>query len=611
MKTYLRLLSYARPIGKFALPFCIFSFLSIVFGIINFTLLIPVLNVLFGTVSSDEAKTMMSKPDFTFGINYFVRLFNYYFSLFILQNGKMGALKFVCGIIVASVFLSNIFKYLTVRILEGLRAYTVANLRESVFSKALTLHLGYFSNERKGNIISRLTSDVQEVEYSIANSFTVAFREPVTLIGYFVALFMLSAKLTLFTLLVIPVSGLVIAGIVKRLRKSAREGQESLSRLLSILDETFGGMRVVMAFNAADYLKEKFNLESRRYKQIILSIAKKRELSSPFSEFTGVFVVVGILLYGGSLVLSNQSELNAAQFITYIAIFSQVLRPAKEISNAFSNIQRGLAAGERIFTIVDTDSAIQNKPSAVSISSFRENIEFRNVWFAYEKDNWILKNINITIPKGSTVALVGPSGGGKSTFADMIPRFYDPSKGQILIDGNDLRDCQIESIRRQMGIVTQESILFNDTIYNNITFGREASQEEVITAAKIANAHNFIIDTADGYQTMIGDRGTKLSGGQRQRLSIARAILKNPPILILDEATSALDTESEKLVQEALINLMKNRTSIVIAHRLSTIQNADRILVIQNGEIVEQGNHDYLLGKENGVYKRLSLMQSI
>jgi subfamily B ATP-binding cassette protein MsbA len=487
----------------------------------------------------------------------------------------------------------------------------VANLRDAVFGKAMSLHLGYFSNERKGNIISRLTSDVQEVEYSIANSFTVAFREPVTLIGYFVALFMLSVKLTLFTLLVIPVSGIVIAAIVKRLRKSAREGQESLSRLMSILDETFGGMRVVMAFNAANYLKEKFSQENMRYKHIVLSMAKKRELSSPFSEFTGVFVVVGILLYGGSLVLSNQSELNAAQFITYIAIFSQVLRPAKEISNAFSNIQRGLAAGDRIFTIIDTESAIQNKPGAVSISTFQDSIEFKNVYFAYENDNWILKNISIKIPKGRTIALVGPSGGGKSTFADMVPRFYDPTKGQVLIDGKDLRECNIESIRRQMGIVTQESILFNDSIYNNIAFGRETSEEEVVMAAKIANAHSFIMDTSDGYQTMIGDRGTKLSGGQRQRISIARAVLKNPSILILDEATSALDTESEKLVQEALNNLMKNRTSLVIAHRLSTIQHADEILVIQNGQIVERGNHEDLLEVENGVYKKLNMMQML
>ncbi|QHT67075.1 ABC transporter ATP-binding protein [Rhodocytophaga rosea] len=611
MKTYLRLIAYARPIGKFAFPYFIFAFLSILFGIANLALLIPLLDILFGTVKDENVQAMLVKPAFSFSLNYPVSLFNYYFSQFIVEYGKIGALKFVCGVVIGSVFLANLFKYLMQRILEKLKAHSVARLRQDVFTKALSLHLGYFSNERKGNIMSRITTDVQEVENSIASTFTAIFKDPINLVVYSASLFIISLKLTLFSLIVLPISGFVIAGLVKKMRKDARKGQESLGIIISILDETFGGMRVIKAFNADGYISRKFHQENERYKRLIRSMANKRELASPFSEFMGVTVVALILLYGGSLILSNQSDLSAAEFIAYIAIFSQVLRPAKDISNAISNIQRGIASGERVLALIDTPPAIQDKPKARVVSDFTKSITFDRVSFAYDNGVKVLKEVSFTLQKGKTIALVGPSGGGKSTIADLVPRFYDPLSGSVLIDGVDLRDCTTESIRNQMGIVTQESILFNDTIFNNIAFGKEATEEEVIQAAKIANAHQFIIQTANGYQTVIGDRGAKLSGGQRQRISIARAILKNPPILILDEATSALDTESEKLVQEALNNLMQNRTSLVIAHRLSTIQHADEILVVQNGQIVEHGNHDDLLEINGGVYKKLNMMQAI
>ncbi|MES2732552.1 MAG: ABC transporter ATP-binding protein [Bacteroidota bacterium] len=613
MKTYLRLLSYASPLGKYAIPFFIFSLLSVLFGIANLTLIIPLLKVLFQKVTSDELKEMLQKPAVSWNVKYLVKSFYYYFGHFIQQYGKLGALKFVCFFLIVSVLLANVFKYISQRILENARAHTVAQLRQAVFDKAVSLHLGFFSNERKGNLISRLTTDVQEVENSIAASFTGALKEPMIIITYFVALFAISVQLTLFTLIIIPLSGLSIASLAKKLKKDAKAGQQSLGSLISIIDETFSGMRVVKGFNAASFIKDKFRKENQFYNQMMRSMAKKRELASPMSEFLGVTVIAIVLLYGGSLILSNEpgSGLTAEAFLVYIAIFSQVTRPIKDISNAFSYVQRGIASGERIFELMDTPPSVVDKPKAIKLNHFDQAVEFRNVSFQYENGVKILKDISFTMQKGKTIALVGPSGGGKSTIADLLPRFYDPTTGSILIDGKDLRDCEADSIRAQMGIVTQESILFNDTIFNNIAFGIQATEEEVIFAAKVANAHQFIVETPEGYYTVIGDRGTKLSGGQRQRISIARAVLRNPSILILDEATSALDTESEKLVQEALANLMQNRTSLVIAHRLSTIQNADEILVIQAGQIVEKGNHEDLLELEQGVYKKLNSMQAL
>ena len=611
MKTYWRLLSYARPLRQYIIPFFFASLLASLFGILNFTLLIPLLNLLFDQVSSQEAVQMTQMPDPSLSFEYLKGMFNYYFGTFLQEYGRLGALQFVCAIIVASVFLSDVFRYLSARILERFKVNMVARLRQSVFDNAVGLHLGYFSNERKGDLISRVMTDVQEVENSIANTFSAAFKEVFTLIVYLIVLFNVSVSLTLFAFLVFPLSGAFIAYIVKQMRKDARTGQQRLGGLISLMDEAFGGMRVVKGFNAERFIRGRFREENDAYKKAIKSMAYKREMAGPFSEFMGVTIVAFILLYGGSLVLSNQSELSAAQFIFYIITFSQVLRPAKEISNAFSNTQRGIASGERVLELVDTQNAIQAKPDAMEISGFERQIEVNNVSFQYESGVPILTDIRFSMPKGKTIALVGSSGGGKSILANLIPRFYDPTDGQILIDGVDLRDITPASLRAQMGIVTQESILFNDTIYNNIAFGTETTEEEIVAAAKIANAHDFIMEQPEGYQTTIGDRGSKLSGGQRQRISIARAILKNPPILILDEATSALDTESEKLVQEALTHLMENRTVLVIAHRLSTIQHADEILVVHQGRIIERGTHDDLLENPEGFYKKLTLMQGV
>jgi len=564
----------------------------------------PLLDVLFDKIAFEE----VAKPTSIFEIK---KQFNFYFVQFMSQHGKFGALQFVCGVIAVSVLLGNIFKYISIRLLEKFKANMVSNLRQAVFDNSINLHLGFYSNEHKGNLISRIVTDVQEVENSIANTFSAATKEVFLFIFYIASLFYISWNLTFFALLVIPISGIFISTLVKRMRRDAGEGQQRLSNLISLMDEAFGGMRVVKGFVAEKFITEKFRIENQGYRNAIFGLASRREMSSPFSEIMGVFVVIGILLYGGSLIFDGKSELTASEFISYIVIFSQVMRPAKDISNAFSSAQRGLASGERILELVDNQTLIEDKSNAIQIMDFDNSIEVQNVGFSYEGDVEVLKNINFTLQKGKTIALVGSSGGGKSTIADLIPRFYDPNSGQITIDGVDMRDVSQHSLRKLMGIVTQEAVLFNDTIFNNIAFGENVSLEEVMAAAKIANAHDFIMQQVSDYQTVIGDRGTKLSGGQRQRLSIARAILQNPPILILDEATSALDTESEKLVQEALINLMKNRTTLVIAHRLSTIQSANQILVIHQGQIIERGTHDELLKIEEGFYKKLSSMQKL
>jgi subfamily B ATP-binding cassette protein MsbA len=608
MKTYWRILQFARPFGGFVPQYFIFTFLGIVFGLFNFALLIPLLEVLFGTVDTSKAQAVIQKPEFSISFDFAKAYFNYHFGQIISENGKSGALQFVCILILISNLLANLFRYLSLRLDGGIRAKVVRNLRLAVYERITQLQLGFFSNERKGDIMTRLTTDVQEIENSVISTLNVVSREPLTIVGLFAMLFTMSVKLTLFTVLVMPISGYIISAISKKLKQRAVEGHESLGSILSIIDETLGGMRVIKAFNAQEYVIDKFSQQNNRYARIITSITNKRSLASPISEFMGVAAVAGILFYGGSLVLNKQSDLSASEFITYIVLFSQVLVPAKAISTAFSNIQRGLVSGDKILAIIDTQPQIRDLPSAKTLPGFSDAIVFNDVSFAYGNEP-VLEHINLTISKGKTIALVGPSGGGKSTLADLLPRFYDPTSGVITIDGVDIKTCTLHSLREQMGVVTQESILFNDTIFNNIAFNKTtATEAEVIAAAKIANAHDFIMQTPNGYQTTIGDRGGKLSGGQRQRISIARAILKNPPILIMDEATSALDTESEKLVQEALINLMRNRTSLVIAHRLSTIQHADEIIVLQKGSIRERGTHEQLL-RQNGLYARLNQMQ--
>ena len=571
--------------------------------------MIPLLDVLFDKVQTTDLAKFSKKPEFSLESDYFKEIFNYYFYQIIDLYGRMGALKFACIAIVVSVVCSNIFRYFSQRILKTVEAQTIASLRQAIFEKTLNLHFGFFNNERKGNLMAHLTTDVQEVENSVGRAFTASFKEVFTLIMYFVFLFNMSVKLTLFSLLILPISGGVIATISRRLRRAARDVQERQSAMIGTLDEVFGGMRIVKGFNAEKVVAERFKAENYGYKAAVLRMVYRQEMTSPVSEALGVTVIAGILLYGGTLVINNDESLSASTFISFIILFSQVMRPAKVIADAFSGIQRGIASAERILKLIDTVPAIQDAKDAINIPEFKEEIEFKNVSFEYQTGRKVLDNISFKIQKGKTVALVGTSGGGKSTLADLVPRFYDPTEGQILMDGIDLKHIKLASLSKQIGIVTQESILFNDSVANNITFGSVASHAQIEEAAKIANAHQYITQLADGYETFIGDRGGRLSGGQRQRLSIARAVLKNPPILILDEATSALDTESEKLVQEALTHLMKNRTTLVIAHRLSTIQHADEILVINHGKIVERGTHSELLENENGFYKKLNSMQ--
>ncbi|MGC4021100.1 MAG: ABC transporter ATP-binding protein [Cyclobacteriaceae bacterium] len=602
MKVFFRILSYADFISRRLVFFFIYSILGVVFSAFNIVLVMPMLKLLFS--QGNKPIEVPPLPSFEFSTDYITGLFNHYNSAVVRDYGTLNALLFICGLIVISMTLANLFRFLERVMATKIRVDLVKNIRMEIFKKVSLLHIGYFNNERKGDLMSRFTNDVLEVESAIMNSLKAVLREPISIIVFFFVLFTLSPQLTLFTLLVLPITGGVLAEIIKRLKRQAKDSQESLGRIVNILDETFSGMRVVKAFNARNFIINKLEKESNYYRSVNKSMSYKNELASPVSEILGTIIVAGIIFFGGNMVLSEGSTLPPEVFLGFIGVFSQIIQPAKNFSNGITSLQRGTASAKRIFEIIDSEPVIQNKPNAIELKNFEQNIEFKNVSFAYDTD-LVLKNVNLKIEKGKTIALVGPSGGGKSTLADLVPRFYDPTQGEVCIDGKSLTDYEIESLRRQMGVVTQESILFNDTIFNNIAFGNpNVSEEAVMNAAKIANAHDFIMQTENGYQTLIGERGSKLSGGQRQRLSIARAVLKNPPIMILDEATSALDSESEKLVQEALFKLMENRTSLVIAHRLSTIQHADEIIVVQQGQIVERGTHDQL-NNNNGLYKKL------
>lgn len=603
MKTYFRLLSFAKPIEKYAIPYIIFTLLSVLFGALNLALLAPLVTTLF---DQNATKQIAEKPAHYYDV---FKMMYYYSSLIYVKYGVYRTLLFACSIIVISVFLGNIFRYFSERIMESLRIHTLLNLRKAVFNNVMDLHLGYFNNERKGDIMSKIASDVQVVQYTVTGTLQVIFKEPLTLITYLVMLFVISYKLTLASMLIIPVAGFIISRIVSRLKEQAIASHESYGNMISYLDEALAGVKIIKAFNATEFIKNRFNRENVRYSNIIRNMSKRQQLASPVSETLSVMMVGAIVLYGGSLVLSKDGGLDAAAFIAYIALFSQIMRPAKALSQSFTGIHSGIAAGERVLALIDERPLIKDAPGAKPITTFNKEIRFDNVSFAYN-ERVVLDGINLAIPKGKSVALVGPSGGGKSTLMDLIPRFIQPLSGHILVDGESIQSYKMDSLRELMGIVNQESILFNDTVFNNIAFGKPgATLEEVQEAARIANAHDFIMATEHGYQTNIGDKGVKLSGGQRQRICIARAVLRNPPIMLLDEATSALDTESERMVQDALNNLMKNRTSLVIAHRLSTIQNADLIIVLENGKIVEQGTHTGLLEK-NGLYRKLIEMQT-
>ncbi|RZL47052.1 MAG: ABC transporter ATP-binding protein [Pedobacter sp.] len=605
MKTYFRLLSFAKPIEKFAIPYVIVTVFAIVFNTFLFTLLGPLMSSLF-LKDKCETPTPVTTEKSSFNPT---EIFGEYVHQIGLNHGEVYKLQIICIAIVITVFLANFFRYFSQRFMEDLRVHTLLNLRKTVFNNVMNLEVGYFNNERKGDIISKVASDVQVVQFTVTNTLQVIFKEPIQLLAFVGVLLFISVKLTLFSLLVIPISGFIIGKIVKRLKQQSAQSHQSFAKMIGFLDEALGGIKIIKAFNASDRVKDKFSQENTFYSNLNRKIARRQQLASPVSQTLGVLVVVFILLYGGTSILTGKGDLRADQFVVYLATFSQLLQPIKALTDSFSGIYSGISAGERVLDLIDTKPQLADHPNAESLTVFEKELSFENVSFNYA-DKEVLKNINITIKKGSTVALVGPSGGGKSTLMDLIPRFHDPKSGTLKIDGHDYKDLTVESIRAQMGTVNQESILFNDTIFNNIAFGKpEASEEEVIAAAKIANAHEFILQTEEGYQSFVGDRGNKLSGGQKQRICIARAVLANPPIMLLDEATSALDTESEKLVQEALNNLMQNRTSIIIAHRLSTIQHANNIVVIDKGEVIETGSHSELL-QRNGLYKRLIDMQA-
>lgn len=577
--------------------------LSVFFSLFSFTMAIPFLGILFGN------QPLVTDPvPFSFKIDAIEHNFNYYISHIITVYGPGRALLVVSLIIIIMVFLKTGFLFLSDFFMSPVRNNVVRDIRNDLFRKILYLPLSYYSGERKGDLISRITGDVQEIDFNIVLPFKNFIKEPVTILIYLGTLIYMSPTLTIFVFLMLPISGGVIGRVGRTLRKKSVLGQKRFGSLISILEESISGLKVIKAFNAENKTRKKFTDENNAYAWIQTKLYRRQNLASPLSEFLGTIVMVFVMWYGATYVLKSNGDLTPQEFMAYLIIFSQIINPAKSLSTSWYNLQKGFASWERIEAIFNADNVILQSENAIRLSNFKSQIEFRNVWFKYQTDN-VLKNINLVVPKGKTIALVGQSGSGKSSMVELIPRFYDISQGDIFVDGIKIQDLHIADLRHLIGYVNQDPILFNDTIFNNIAFGVEsAAMEEVIEAAKVANAHQFILESPEGYQTSIGDRGGKLSGGQRQRISIARAVLKNPPILILDEATSSLDTESERLVQDALNHLMKNRTTIVIAHRLSTVIHADEICVLHEGEIVERGNHESLL-KLNGYYKRLHDLQ--
>ena len=522
----------------------------------------------------------------------------------------IGALALICVIIVVSIFFKNLFLYLSFYILNPLKNSIVNTLRSELYNKILHLPIGYFTEKRKGDLISRTTNDVYEVEGSVIGALEGWIRDPLTILITFGVLFYISYQLTLAIIICIPIIGFILGRISRALKKQSNEAAIKHGESLSILDETLNGLRVIKAFNIESLLKFRFEQVNEELLQAKNKISRRRDMASPMSEFLGVLVFVGILWFGGQLVLGHRIPLAPSTFLAYLALFYNIITPVKTLSTSFSNMQKGSAAISRIEEVLKTPVTVDDNPAGKKINSFKNKIEFRNVSFSYD-DAIILDHVDLIIEKGKTIALVGSSGAGKSTLADLVPRFHDVTSGELLIDGINIKDYSLHSLRNLMSIVTQEPILFNDSITNNIRLGKEnASDDEIIAAAKVANAHDFIIKKEKGYDSNIGDRGSKLSGGEKQRLTIARAVVKNPPILILDEATSSLDTESERLVQDAINNMMQNRTSLVIAHRLSTIRHADEIIVLQKGKIVERGTHEQLLS-QNGFYRKLVEMQEV
>lgn len=552
----------------------------------------------------DSTEMVTAIPAYEFSIDWFMLYFNHSLSLIVQDYGAVKGLLFVMAFVVFTSLFKSLFFFLAKYVMIPVATGVIRDIRNNMYEKILKLSLSYYSEERKGDIISRMTNDVREVEISVVRSVEALLKEPITILVYLIGLIVISPKLTLFVFIMFPIAGAIIGKLGGTLRKSSGLAQGFLGDLITRIEETLGGLRIIKAFNAQEKSNKRFQEINEEFTRIGITMGRRTELAAPLSEFLGILTIVVVLWFGGTMVLGGKSTISSQELIGYLALFTQLINPAKTLTNAVYNVQRGLAATDRLNKVLDAEIAIQEKPNAKDISEFSDCIVYKDLFFKY-KDDHVINGVNLTVKKGQTVALVGQSGSGKTTMVDLLPRFYDVNEGSISIDGIDIRDLKIDKLRRLMGIVNQDSILFNDSIFNNISFGVEnATLEEVVEAAKIANAHDFIMETPQGYETSVGDRGGNLSGGQRQRISIARAVLANPAIMIFDEATSALDTESEKLVQDSLYRLMENRTSIVIAHRLSTVIHADVICVLHEGRIVEQGNHKELI-QQNGYYKKL------
>jgi len=607
MNYFKKILNYAKPYLKYAYLNVLFNILYALFNVLSVLGFIPVLWILFG-----KEEPVNIQPTYS-GISslyeYVSGSLNFKVTELMESGGFDSALLFICILSFSLFFFKNLFRYLASFVLVFLRNGVVKDLRDHLYKKIVELPLSYFSEKKKGDIIARMTSDVQEVEVSFLTSLETVVREPLTIVLTLIAMFAISAKLTLFVFILLPVSGYIISAVGKKLKANSLLAQQETGNFLSFIEETLTGLRVIKGFNAEEKIEKKFTNSTTKFSNLMTSVLHRKTLASPMSEFLGSATIIAILWFGGRLVLGDNSDMKPQEFFGYIGLFYLVLNPAKAISTAFYNIQKGNASAERILNILETKNEITDKPNAIKKETFENNITFENISFKY-KDEYVLKDFSLTIPKGQTVALVGQSGSGKSTLANLITRFYDVNEGVVKIDNIDIKDITQKSLRGLMGIVTQDSILFNDTIKNNISLGvNNPSDAAILEASKIANAYEFIKDLPLQFESNIGDSGNTLSGGQKQRLSIARAVLKNPPIMVLDEATSALDTESEQLVQKALEEMTKNRTSLVIAHRLSTIQRADLIVVMKQGKIVEQGKHEALLAKK-GEYFKLVTMQS-
>ena len=608
-KTYLRLLNFAKPLSRYTVPYFFFAAFHALFNTFNYAMIIPILNAMFESDGGFGFEPLYEFPGIEFSEAGFTAVLSYFYtSVF---GATFSAVRFLAllGVVTITMnLLSNAFRYAAAMTVERLRVNTIQRMRDDMYSHIINLNVGFFAGQRKGDIMSRITQDVMVVQYCITNTLQVAFRDPFLIIGFLVLMISISWQLSLFAVVFLPIVGLVIGRVVKRLRHPAMRSQERMGELVSVLDESLSGIKIIKGYNASGFLVEKFKFINTQLSNLLISMARRQQLASPMSEFMGITAVAVILVFGGILV--GNGLIKGAGFIAFIAAFSQITRPLRSFIDQFANINQGVAAGERIFAMLDSKSEVEDMPNARDFEGLKHSIELRDVRFSYDGQHDVIDGVTIKVRKGETVALVGASGGGKSTLSELIPRFYDVQAGEVLFDGVNVKEYKQESLRQKMSIVAQETVLFNDSIEGNILMGRpSATHDEVVEASKVANAHTFIMESPEGYATNIGDRGSKLSGGQRQRISIARAVLKDPEILILDEATSALDTESEKLVQDALTNLLEGRTSIVIAHRLSTIYNADRIYVIDKGRVAEEGTHSELLAR-NGIYAHLIAMQS-